>query len=437
MALNKVAIVGRPNVGKSSLFNRIIGKRVAIVHEQSGVTRDRLEATASWGSLNFVLMDTAGMLPGENEGIKGQVLEQTITAIDIADVLVFLTDVKEGVMPLDMEIADLLRQTSKRVILAPNKADTGSLRSESENFRMLGFDEVIPVSAMHGTGIDDLLDAVCVDIEKGEIPDETPHISIAVVGRPNAGKSTFINAVAGEKRVIVDDVPGTTRDALDMLIEINKRRYLLIDTAGMRQMKKITEGVERYSVFRAQASIRRCDIALLVIDATEGLKRQDKRTVKFIAESGKACVVAVNKWDLITDMTRKEYEQNLRIDEPILRLFPTVFVSSLKRKNIPKVLSVINKVGKEAKEWISTGSFNKMLEIALRKNPPPMLRGKRLKIYYGTQTHVSPPTFLLFVNAKEKIKISYEQYLENRIRDAFGFFGTPIKLNFRKRKSAF
>ena len=437
----KITIVGRPNVGKSALFNRILGKRIAIVDEVSGITRDRLEQRVEWEGHSFMLVDTGGYIPRDKDTIIEKVKEQAMKAITDSSVLVFVIDVQEGITPLDLEVADVLRKSGKKIILVGNKADNERYRQEGQVLYEMGFSDVILVSAIHGMGIEDILDIIIRDLDECvQSPEkEIDYIKLAVVGRPNVGKSTFINTVLAEERLIVDDFPGTTRDSVDVHARIIDQDWLFIDTAGIRKKKKITEAVEKYSLIRTQESIKRADIVLFMVDALEGLAKQDEQAIKFANDNGKSCVVVVNKWDIVSGIPKKEYEWNLKNDYDVMTYIPVNFISALRGDNVNELLKFVLQINHSRNKTLKTNDLNNVLKNAFEKHPPPIRKKKRLKFYYVTQIGTAPPRILCFVNNPVHSDRSYENYLINILRKKYNFIGTPIKLFFkgkevRKRK---
>ncbi|MDN5293304.1 MAG: GTPase [Eubacteriales bacterium] len=437
MAKPIVALVGRPNVGKSTLFNRITGERKAIVEDRPGVTRDRIYADAFWRDREFILVDTGGIEFEVEDEIARQVKKQARLALEEADVVVFLTDGREGLTPLDREVANLLRRTRKPVILAVNKIENFQ-KDDIYDFYQLGLGDPIPISAAHGLNTGDLLDAVVANLppETGEEYDEEV-IKIAVAGRPNVGKSSLVNAILGEERVIVSDIPGTTRDAVDTLFTRDGQSYVIIDTAGIRRRSKIEEPTERFSVIRALRAIERADVVLLVLDAQEGVTEQDKRIAGYAHEKGRAIVIVVNKWDLVEkdDKTMLRYTERIREELSFMQYAPVIYVSALTGQRVPRILELVKYVAEQHVMRIATSTLNELIREAVALNPPPAEGGRRLKILYAAQTGVRPPTFVIFVNDPELVHFSYARYLENRIRSSFGFEGTPINLIFRQRRS--
>ncbi|MCL0063481.1 ribosome biogenesis GTPase Der [Peptococcaceae bacterium] len=432
-----VAIVGRPNVGKSTLFNRIIKKRVAIVEDKPGITRDRLYFDAEWNGKEFTLVDTGGLEFKSLSEFGEDVKLQAKAAIDEADVILFMVDAKEGLSPTDRDIAQTLRKTKKPVLLAANKIDGGKHyqldKTSYYDFYELAFGEPIPLSAAESINIGDLLDRVVELLPQKTDEPDIDAVRVAVIGRPNVGKSTLINAVLGEERVIVSDVPGTTRDAVDVLVNYKDKSYLFIDTAGMRKKKKISELTERYSVIRALRAIERSEISLLMIDATEGVTEQDKKIAGYAEEKGKAIILVMNKWDLIEkdDKTMLKFTEHVREELNFIQYAPVVFISALTKKRLHRVVELIDFVAEQYYMRISTSSLNKTIIDAMRQNPPPSYKGRQLKIRYATQSSVAPPVFTLFVNDTELLHFSYKRYLENYLRSTYGFEGAPIRFKLK------
>ncbi len=429
-----VAVVGRPNVGKSTLFNRLVGKRLAITHEVPGTTRDRLYAEAEWGGVSFILVDTGG-LEVETSKLMAQVRAQAQIAIAEADVILFLVDVKDGLTAGDEEVAQVLRRTAKPVLLAVNKADNKALREAAVEFYALGLGELYPVSALHGTGTGDLLDQVVSAFPVEEEEEEPEAIKIAIVGRPNVGKSSLLNRILGQERSIVHDVPGTTRDAIDTQLDWEGEPVVLIDTAGIRRKGRIQRGVEKYSVLRALRAIDRADVVLLLIDAVEGATAQDAHIAGYILEEAKSVVVVINKWDLVEKdtYTMQIYLEHVYTVLRFLDYVPVLFASALTGQRVDQVLPTALRVQGARLIRIATAELNRILQEATARHSPPSKAGKRLKFYYVTQAAVDPPTFVFFVNDPHLVHFSYERYLENRLREHYGFLGTPLRLSFRKR----
>ncbi len=431
-----VAIVGRPNVGKSTLFNRISGTRKAIVDDMPGVTRDRNYLDVTWNDHTFTLIDTGGFEPEVKEGLLAQMREQAMLAVEEADLIVFLADGKEGLMPADFEVADLLRRSTKPLIFAVNKIDSQKRMEGLYDFYSLGLPEPIPVSAEHGTGTDDLMDRILSLIPKySEEPLSEDVTRLAVIGRPNVGKSSLVNKLLGYERVIVSDVPGTTRDTIDTLLTVDDKRYLLIDTAGIRKKGRVSQKLEKYTVVQALRSMDRCDVVLLMIDAVEGVTEQDTKVAGYAHDRGKGCIIVVNKWDLIEKETKtyEKYVDDVRFKLKYLAYAPVISISALTGQRAVKVLEVVDKVSAECSKRMGTGVLNRAFQEMTKGHMPGMYMNRAVKFYYITQTSAKPPTFTLFTNFPEGVHFSYERYLENKLREAFGFEGTPIRLQFRKR----
>ncbi len=432
-----VAIVGRPNVGKSTLFNRLTRTHLAIVEDYPGVTRDRLYQDAEWNNQTFTLIDTGGIEVSSEDTILSRVRKQAQVAMEEADVIVFMCDIKAGVTNEDMEIAQMLRRTKKDVLLAVNKVENFDKLDDIYEFYQLGLGEPYPISASHGMNTGDLLDHLVELLGQYEGEDYEPDvIKIAVVGRPNVGKSSLTNAILGQERSIVSNIPGTTRDAIDTPFERNGQRYVIIDTAGMRRKSKVQESTtERYSVIRSLRAVDRSDAVLMVINAEEGLIEQDKKIVGYAHEQGKAVILVVNKWDLIEkdDKTAAVMEKKIRSELLFLQYAPMIFVSAETKQRVNRILDLINFAVEQNAMRIGTSVLNEIIRDAVQLNPPPSDKGKRLKILYATQSGVKPPTFVLFVNDPELMHFSYERFLENKIRENFGFEGTPIRFVVKKR----
>lgn len=431
-----VAIVGRPNVGKSTFINRLVGSREAIVHDLPGVTRDRLYLRADWNGRDFIVVDTGGIVPGTDEELLQSVEKQARVAIQEADVIVFVVDGEAGVTPVDEDIANLLRTAKKPLVLAVNKLDNVSEDPKANDFYELGLGEPRPISAMHGLGIGDLLD----DIVRGFAPpgEEPPpeELRVAIVGKPNAGKSSLTNTLLGQERMIVSPVAGTTRDAIDSRVEVDGKAYVLVDTAGIRRRAKVDYGVEQFSVVRSLKAIERADVVVMLIDATEGVTDQDQRIAGIAEDSGKALVVVVNKWDLVPKDTytmptfRKKLEEELRH----VKWAHVLFISALTGQRVDQVLKAADAAAEQNQRRITTGVLNEVIAEATTMNPPPASHGRRLRIYYASQVSTVPPTFLMFSNEPKLVGEHYKRYLENKVREAFGFEGTPIRLVFRPRR---
>ena len=438
MAKPIVAIVGRPNVGKSTLFNKIIGERRAIVEDTPGVTRDRIYGEGEWCGREFILIDTGGIEPKTDDIILKQMRTQAQIAIDTADAIIFLCDIRAGLVADDREIAVMLKKSGKPVIVAVNKVDSvGDLPLGFYEFYELGFSkDPIALSSVHGTGTGDLLDAVLEELPAPPEDDgEDDRIKVAVIGKPNAGKSSLINKILGQERLIVSEISGTTRDAIDTEIENEYGKYTFIDTAGIRRKAKVEDVIEKYSVLRAHTAVERADVCLLMIDATVGVTEQDEHIAGIAHEAGKACIIVVNKWDLVEkdDQSVNAFKKQVYDALSFMTSAPLIFVSALTGQRVLKLFEHINYVNEQAKLRISTGMLNDMLAAATARVQPPSDKGKRLKVYYMTQTSVAPPTFVIFTNSVELFHFSYQRYLENCIRDTFGFRGTPIRLVLRQR----
>lgn len=431
-----VAIVGRPNVGKSTLFNRLTHTKLAIVEDTPGVTRDRLYQDAEWNGKSFTLIDTGGIEMASQDSMLNLVKKQAQVAIEEADLILFVADGKTGITIDDEEVAQMLRKTKKPVLLVVNKIENYDHPEQIYDFYQLGLGEPFAISASHGMNTGDLLDAVTELLGDVEEDDYDPDvIKIAVVGRPNVGKSSLTNAILGKERSIVSDIPGTTRDAIDSPFSIDGQDYVIIDTAGMRRKNKILDTTERYSVIRSLRSVDRADVVLMVINAEEGLLEQDKRIVGYAHEQGKGIVLVVNKWDLIEkdDKTYTTFEKKIRSELLFLQYAPMIFVSAQTKQRVNKIIEVVNFVAEQQNLRISTSVLNEIIRDAVQLNPAPTDKGRRLKILYATQSGVKPPTFVLFVNEPEIMHFSYERYLENKIRENFGFEGTSIKFVVKKR----
>ena len=434
-----VAVVGRPNVGKSTLFNVLAGERISIVKDTPGVTRDRIYADCTWLNHSFTLVDTGGIEPDSRDVILSQMREQAQIAVDTADVILFMTDVRQGLQDADAKVADMLRRSGKPVILVVNKVDAfQKMMADVYEFYNLGIGDPIPVSAASRLGIGDLLDEVIAHFPKesaGAEEDDRPRI--AIVGKPNVGKSSIINKLLGENRVIVSDVAGTTRDAIDTVVKRNGKEYIFIDTAGLRRKNKIKEELERYSIIRTVTAVERADIAVLVIDATEGVTEQDAKIAGIAHERGKGIIIAVNKWDAVPDKDDRSVNRFTSKIREYLSFIPyaqILFISAETGQRLPKLFDYIDVVLENQNLRVSTGVLNEILTEAVAMQQPPSDKGKRLKLYYMTQVAVKPPTFVVFVNDKELMHFSYTRYLENQIRNAFGFKGTSLKFLIRERK---
>ena len=432
-----VAIVGRPNVGKSTFFNKMIGERRSIVADTPGITRDRVIGECEWQKYKFSLIDTGGLEIGNNEGYMPHIRQQVELAVETSAVIIMITDIKAGVTAADMELADMLRASGRPVLLAVNKVDSvGELPAEFYDFYSLGLGDPYPISSVHGHGTGDLLEEVCKYLDDpDEKEEEEEKILVAVVGRPNAGKSSLINKLVGENRVIVSDVAGTTRDSVDVEIENEKGKFVFIDTAGMRRKSRINDEIERYSVMRALAAIDRANVVVIMIDATEGFSEQDSKIAGYAHEQGKGCIIAINKWDLVEkdDKTMQEQRKKYENDFSFMSYAPIIFISAKTGQRLDRLLELIKYVDEQNAMRIRTGALNELLARATARVQPPSDRGKRLKIYYITQPTTRPPSFAVFCNDEDLFHFSYQRYLENQIREAYGLEGTPIRLMIRER----
>ncbi len=437
MAKPVVAIVGRPNVGKSTLFNKIIGKRIAIVEDTPGVTRDRLYGDTEWNGKQFTLIDTGGIEPVSTDHILSEMRNQAQVAIDMACVIILVVDVKEGMTATDKDVANMLIRSGKPVVIACNKCDApGEPPLQMYDFYNLSIGDPIPVSSVHGSGVGDLLDEVCKELPEADTEEEEEDlVKIAVVGKPNAGKSSLINKVLGENRVIVSPIAGTTRDSIDTRFDKDDDKFLLIDTAGMRKRGKIDENIEHFSVIRTLNAVDRADVALIMIDATEGVTEQDTKIAGYAHEQGKASIIAVNKWDLVEKETNTMAEFRKKVQDKLSYMLyaPVLFISAKTGQRIDKIFEMSKYVANQSAMRISTGMLNDVINDATTRVQPPSDKGRRLKIFYITQASVKPPTFVLFVNDKKLAHFSYIRYLENQLRNTFGFEGTPIRFIIRER----
>lgn len=433
-----IAVVGRPNVGKSTFVNRIVGSRQSIVDDQPGVTRDRIYFDVEWQNKQFTLIDTGGIIPGDEDEIMLNIFTQAKVACEEAEKIIFLVDGKDGINPIDYDIANILRRSEKQIYLVVNKIDSKEHFNNVADFYELSLGEPLAISALHGSGgVGDLLEVLTEDLEAEENPEDGDLIRLAIVGRPNAGKSSITNALLGEDRVIVSDISGTTRDSIDSKVKYDGEEFILVDTAGIRKKARVDWGVEKFAVDRSIRAIRDCDIAVLVVDAVDGLTDQDKKISQIIVESGKGLIVAINKWDLVEDKhsnSTANYDKNLLIEAPFLDFAPRIFISAHTKQRLVNIYKQAKDVYAQCKKRVSTSILNKVLLEALAMNPPTTKRGKKLRVLYATQVKAAPPTFILFVNNEDLIQDSYKRYLENKLREAFGFFGTPIRLSFRERK---
>ena len=437
MAKPIVAIVGRPNVGKSMLFNKLIGKRVSIVEDTPGVTRDRIYGETDWNGRKFTLIDTGGIEPRTDSEILSFMREQAEIAVSHADVIVFLTDIKTGLTASDQEVASMLLRSGKPIVLAVNKMDSvGAVDPDYYEFYNLGLGDPIAVSAVHGHGTGDLLDE-CVKYfpPEGEEEEDDDRIQVAIIGKPNVGKSSLTNKILGQQRTIVSDVAGTTRDAIDSYFENETGKYVFIDTAGMRKKAKVDEAIERYSVLRAQMAIERSDVCLILIDATEGVTEQDTKVAGLAHEAGKACIIVVNKWDLVEKdgKTMDRMREDVRRDLSYMAYAPILFISAATGQRVDRLFELIQYVNNQASTRITTGMLNSVLADAQTRVQPPTDKGRRLKIYYMTQVGIKPPHFVIFCNDARLYHFSYQRYIENCIRSTFGLEGTPIKITIRQK----
>ena len=437
MSKPTVAIVGRPNVGKSTFFNYIVGKRISIVQDEPGVTRDRIYADATWKGKTFTLIDTGGIEPESEDIIVSQMRTQANIAIDIADVIIFLTDIKQGVTAADKEISLMLKKSKKPIVLVCNKADNyGKTSDDIYEFYNLGLGDPYPVSSVNAIGIGDVLDAIYEEFPETEKEDDNEAIKVAVIGKPNVGKSSLVNKILGENRVIVSDIAGTTRDAIDSEFENEFGKYVFIDTAGIRRKSKVEEKIEKYSVMRSVLAVERADVCLLMIDANEGVTEQDKKIAGEAHEAGKASIIVINKWDTYEkdEHTIEEYKKKVYEELAYLSYAPIIFISAKTGQRVNKLFELINQVANQNALRVSTSVLNQVLNEAIAIVQPPTDKGKRLKIYYMTQASTKPPTFVVFVNDKKLFHFSYERYLVNQIRKEFTLTGTPVRIMVREKK---
>ncbi len=432
MSLPTVALIGRPNVGKSTLFNKIAGERIAIIEDVPGVTRDRLYQEVSYNNKPFYLIDTGGIDMG-SETFNREIELQALIAIEEADVVIFIVDGKEGLTSNDLKVRDYLRKSSKKVIVAINKIDNKESQNHLYDFYELGFETYIPISSIHNTGYIELMDEVCRNFKEREKGLTDERLKFSIIGRPNVGKSSLMNALLNEERVVVSNIAGTTRDTVDSLLKYHGEEYILIDTAGMRKKGKVFESVEKYSLLRSLRAIDKSDICLVVINAEEGIKEHDKHIAGYAIERGKGLIFVVNKWDTVKDTTIKEYEKLMRAEFQFATYAPIVFLSALTKKRLHTLMPEVVNVGKNIHRLIKTSVLNEVLLDAYQLNIPPSYKGKRLKLYFSHQTGVKPPKFTLRVNNKGLVHFSYERYLENKLREAFDFTGTPIIIQFKNR----
>lgn len=437
MAKPVVAVVGRPNVGKSTLFNKLIGKRVSIVDDTPGVTRDRIYGDAEWKGKKIMLVDTGGIEPDTKDTILSGMRAQAELAIETASVIIFVTDLRSGITAADAEIGSMLQKSGKPIVLCVNKCDSlGEVPPEFYEFYNLGLGDPIGVSSVHGHGTGDLLDAVFENLDVSSFDDEDKDtVQVAVIGKPNAGKSSLVNKISGEERSIVSDIAGTTRDAIDTLVENKFGRFNFIDTAGLRRNSRIEDKIEKYSVLRAKMAIERADVCVIMIDGTDGFTEQDSKVAGLALEQGKACIIAVNKWDIVEKdgQTMDNYRKKLAIDFSFMSFAPIIFISAKTGQRLDKLFELIKYVHSQNAMRISTGKLNDILADAVMRVQPPTDKGKRLRIYYITQASTCPPTFVCFCNNKELFHFSYQRYLENQIRSVFGLEGTPVRFVIRER----
>lgn len=432
-----VAIVGRPNVGKSTLVNRLLGARHSIVDDQAGVTRDRIYFDVEWMEKEFTVIDTGGIIPGDEDEIMLNIFTQAKVACEEADKIIFLVDGKEGINPIDYDIANVLRKSGKEIFLAVNKLDAPDKFINITDFYALAVGEPIAISALHGSGgVGDLLELVTKDFEAGKQEEKSENIRIAIVGKPNVGKSSIVNALLNKERVIVSNVSGTTRDAIDSKVKYEGEEFILVDTAGIRKKSKVDWGVEKFAVDRSIRAIRNCDIAVLVVDATEGISDQDKKIAGTIIDAGKGMILAINKWDLIEDKqssTINKFEKEIEREMPFLSYVPKVFISAKTKQRLVNIYKLSKEVYEQSTKRVSTSILNKVIMDAISMNPPVSIRGKRLKVFYTTQVKTQPPTFVLFINNEDLLKDNFSKYLENKLRESFGFKGTPIKISSKEK----
>ena len=432
MAVPVVAIVGRPNVGKSTLFNKIVGKKVAIIEDVPGVTRDRLYQEANYNGKKFFLIDTGG-IDVSNQSFNAEIKIQAEIAIEEADVILFVVDGKEGLTHNDLVVRDILRKSNKKVIVAINKIDVKEAKDNLYDFYELGFDTYIPISSIHNTGYVELLDTITMDFHENDNNDDDERLKLSIIGRPNVGKSSLMNALLNEERVVVSNIAGTTRDSIDSILKYQKEEYILIDTAGMRKKGRVFESIEKYSLLRSMRAIDRSDVCLVVINAEEGITEHDKHIAGYAIEKGKGIIFVVNKWDMVKDTTIQDFKKLMRAEFQFAPYAPIVVLSALTKKRIHTLMPEVIKVSENIKKEIKTSVLNDVILDAYQLNIPPSYKGKRLKIYFTSQTGIKPPKFTLRVNNKGLVHFSYERYLENKLRENFDLEGTPIILQFKNR----
>lgn len=432
MAVPVVAIVGRPNVGKSTLFNKIVGKKVAIIEDVPGVTRDRLYQEASYNGKKFFLIDTGG-IDVSNQSFNAEIKIQAEIAIEEADIILFVVDGKEGLTHNDLVVRDILRKSNKKVIVAINKIDVKESKDNLYDFYELGFDTYIPISSIHNTGYVELLDTITMDFHENDSNDDDERLKLSIIGRPNVGKSSLMNALLNEERVVVSNIAGTTRDSIDSILKYQKEEYILIDTAGMRKKGRVFESIEKYSLLRSMRAIDRSDVCLVVINAEEGITEHDKHIAGYAIEKGKGIIFVVNKWDMVKDTTIQDFKKLMRAEFQFAPYAPIVVLSALTKKRIHTLMPEVIKVSENIKKEIKTSVLNDVILDAYQLNIPPSYKGKRLKIYFTSQTGIKPPKFTLRVNNKGLVHFSYERYLENKLRENFDLEGTPIILQFKNR----
>lgn len=430
-----VAIVGRPNVGKSTLFNRLLGRRVAVVHDEAGTTRDRIYGEVEWSGRYFRVVDTGGLVPGRSEGITTAVGGQVLAAIRDADLCLLVADLKDGLTPDDREVARIIRSAGKPAIVAANKLDSGKAAGNEAEFSALGFGDLVAVSALHGLAIGDLLDLILERLPDYRLPPKAPGTNVAIVGRPNVGKSTLVNALLGEERVVVDATPGTTRDAVDTPFQWRGKDFVLVDTAGLLKKSHSQSALSRFSMSRTVRSIDRADAVLLLLEAGQPPTRVDTHFIEMALAKGKACVLGVNKWDLARGTGRKEYLRSVRESLPFAGFLPVVFLSALKRQSLDSVMEACDYAAAERKKEVPTGILNRVIQQAREGTAPRRMKGRQLKIFYAVQVRAGPPLVRLFVNDPSLLPPAYEHYLANRLREAFGFEGTPIRFELKARRA--